>query len=70
MVSLTQDLGPNTHFKFFENFNYQPIEAPSAIKDNLFIPFTEFNKDSTCFCLLMTFPFVPLWPQKSSELHA
>lgn len=42
--------------------------APSAINDNLFIPFTEFNKDSTCFCLLITFPFVPLWPQKSFRI--
>lgn len=68
MASLTQDLEPNELFKFFENFNYQPLEAPSAINDNLFITFTVFNKDSTCFCLLRTFPPMPLWPQTSLRI--
>lgn len=39
LISLTQDLGPNQLLKFFENFNDQFLEAPSAINNDFFIPF-------------------------------
>lgn len=56
LISLTQDLGPNSLLKFLKILIIDLLEAPSAINDNIYTFHTEFTKDFSCGCLLITFP--------------